>query len=252
MCLVVMAIGRHPDYPLILAANRDEFYARPAEGAHWWPDKPQVFGGRDLQAGGTWLAISRNGRFATVTNFQDVKPPSPDCLTRGALVTDFLDGELSPSDYLATIEQNRYAGFNLLVGTCDEVAYLSNRGNESRMLDAGLYGLSNALLDGPWHKVERTRDRLETLLEADDISETSLLQLMGDRELAPPDRVVRGHLDFERAHAISAPFIVTSDYGTRCTSVILADRKGGWRFLERRFDRAGRPVGDTQASSTAV
>jgi uncharacterized protein with NRDE domain len=250
MCLVVLAIHRHPDYPLILAANRDEFHARPAREAHWWQDRPHVFGGRDLQAGGTWLAISRNGRFATVTNYQDAKPSTPDSRSRGYLVTDFLDGDLAPRDYLATIEQGEYSGFNLIVGTPDDVGYLSNRGDGTRALGPGLYGLSNALLDGPWYKVERTRDRLETLLDAGDISETSLMRLMGDRERAPVERVVRGNLDFERAHAISAPFIVTPDYGTRCTSVILADKDGGWRFLERRFDASGGAIGEIQAAAS--
>jgi uncharacterized protein with NRDE domain len=245
-----MAIERHPDYPLILAANRDEFHARPARKAHWWPDRPLLFGGRDLQAGGTWLAISRNGRFATVTNFQDIKPPSPDCRSRGLLVTGFLDGDLAPRDYLATIEQDRYPGFNLIVGTPEEAAYLSNRGDGLRELGPGLYGLSNALLDGPWHKVERTRDRLDTMLDTGDISETSLMRLMSDRERAPIERVEKGHLDFERAHAISAPFIVTPDYGTRCTSVILGDNNGGWVFIERRFDASGRAVGDIRATTS--
>ena len=243
MCLVVMAIGQHPDFPLILAANRDEFHARPAEQAHWWPDSPNIFGGRDLQAGGTWLAISPGGRFATVTNYQDAKAPSPENRSRGFLVTDFLDSALSPREYLAGIEQDRYSGFNLIVGTRDQVGYLSNRGDRTRVLEPGLYGLSNALLDGPWHKVERTRERLESLLEAGDINAASLMQLMGDRERAPAERVVRGSLDFERAHAISAPFIVTPDYGTRCTSVILADSDGGWRFIERRFDASGKMIG---------
>lgn len=247
-----MAIGRHPDYPIILAANRDEFHARPAEEAHWWPDKPHIFGGRDLQAGGTWLAISRGGRFATVTNYQDVMPPSPTHRSRGFLVTEFLDSALAPRDYLATIEQDRYSGFNLIAGTADEVGYLSNREDGMRALGPGLYGLSNALLDGPWHKVERTRDRLETLLDTGDIGETSLMRLMGDRERAPAERVVTGHLDFERAHAISAPFIVTPEYGTRCTSVILVGRDAGWRFVERRFDASGRALGETRECSKTI
>lgn len=245
-----MALGQHPDYPLILAANRDEFHARPAKEAHWWPDKPGVFGGRDLEAGGTWLAISRNGRFATVTNYQDIKPPSPDCRSRGLLVTEFLDGDLAPRDYLATIEKNRYAGFNLIVGAPGDVGYLSNRDDGTRALGPGLYGLSNALLDGPWYKVERARERLESLLDAGDVSDAGLMRLMNDRERAPLERIEKGALDIERAHAISAPFIVTPDYGTRCTTLILADRNGSWRFIERRFDASGAAVGDTQATAS--
>ena len=162
MCLVVMAIGQHPDFPLILAANRDEFHARPAEQAHWWPDRPNIFGGRDLQAGGTWLAISPGGRFATVTNYQDAKAPSAENRSRGFLVTEFLGSALSPQEYLAGIEQDRYSGFNLIVGTRDQVGYLSNRGDGTRILEPGLYGLSNALLEEAVRPrdVERARESL--------------------------------------------------------------------------------------------
>ena len=116
MCLIVLSLAQHPDYPLILAANRDEFHARPTQAAGWWPDKPDMLGGRDLQAGGTWLAASRNGRFATVTNFGERRRPPPRGRTRGELVTGFLDGDLAPADYLDTIEGDAYAGFNLVVG----------------------------------------------------------------------------------------------------------------------------------------
>ena len=114
MCLVVMAIGRHPDFPLILAANRDEFHARPAREAHWWPDRPRIFGGRDMQAGGTWLAMSRNGRFATVTNYQDVKPPSPELRSRGFLVTGFLDGDLAPRPRRGELNSDQSWHLNVL------------------------------------------------------------------------------------------------------------------------------------------
>ena len=154
MCLIALALGQVPGYPLVVAANRDEFHARPTQDAHWWPDKPDVLGGRDLQAGGTWLALARTGRFATVTNFRDAQPPQPQHRSRGHLVTGFLDSELAPVEYLETIEEDAYSGFNLIVGTATEVAYLSNREDGMRTLGTGIYGLSNALLDGPWHKVE--------------------------------------------------------------------------------------------------
>ena len=248
MCLIVLSVGQHPDYPLILAANRDEFHARPTKEAHWWPDKPDVLGGRDLQAGGTWLALHRSGRFATVTNFQDAQPPSPGHHSRGFLVTGFLDGELAPGAYLAGIDQDNYAGFNLLAGDLRDVAYLSNREDGQRELAPGIYGLSNALLDGPWHKVESSKKKLATLIDDDDINETSLMRLMDDRERAPVSEVERGRLDFDTAHAITAPFIVLPDYGTRCTTVVLADKDGNLHFTERRFDPAGNVTGESRFS----
>jgi uncharacterized protein with NRDE domain len=246
MCLIALSIGQHSDYPLILAANRDEFHSRPTKEAHWWPDKPDVVGGRDLQAGGTWLALHKSGRFATVTNFRDAKPPEPGHRSRGHLVTGFLDSELSPAEYLATVEEDRYAGFNLIVGTRDEVAYVSNREEGTRNLAPGTYGLSNALLDGPWLKVERSKEELAAMVADATVNETKLMRLMNDRARAPVAEVERGHLDFESAHAVTAPFIVMPEYGTRCTTVVLADKDGNWRLTERRFDPAGRQTGESK------
>jgi uncharacterized protein with NRDE domain len=246
VCLIALSLGQHSQYPFILAANRDEFHARPTKEAHWWPDKPDILGGRDLQAGGTWLALHRDGRFATVTNFRDAQPPSPKHRSRGYLVTDFLDSELAPIDYLDSIDEAGYAGFNLIVGTATDVAYLSNREEGTRTLGPGTYGLSNALLDGPWHKVESTRKQLSSLVATSDINVTSLMRLMNDRSKAPVSEVEKGRLDFGTAHAITAPFIVMPDYGTRCTTIVLADNAGNWQFIERRFDNTGRRVGDAQ------
>jgi uncharacterized protein with NRDE domain len=248
VCLIVLGIGQHPDYPLILAANRDEFHARPTQEARWWPDKPDVLGGRDLQAGGTWLAVSRAGRFATVTNFRDAKPTDPSHRSRGHLVTEFLESALPPLDYVATIDEDEYAGFNLIVGTAGEFAYLSNREDGTRDLGPGVYGLSNALLDGPWHKVEASKARLAVLIDANEVDESALMQLMDDRDKGPVDEVERGRLDFGTAHAITAPFIVMPTYGTRCTSVLLVDRNDYWQFAERRYDPAGTIVGESRFS----
>jgi uncharacterized protein with NRDE domain len=248
MCLIALSLGQHPDFPLILAANRDEFHARPTKEAHWWPDNPDIVGGRDLQAGGTWLALHRSGRFATVTNFRDAQAPKAGHRSRGRLVTGFLEGDFTPAGYLDTIDGDRYAGFNLIVGTMDDVAYLSNREEGSRQLEPGNYGLSNALLDGPWHKVERSKKRLASMLASGAVNETSLMRLMDDRTRAPVADVEKGRHDFDTAHAITAPFIVMPGYGTRCTTVVLVDRDGNWRFTERRFDPAGRQTGESKFS----
>jgi uncharacterized protein with NRDE domain len=251
VCLIVLSFGQHVDYPLIIAANRDEFHARPTQNARWWPDKPDIVGGRDLQAGGTWLALQKRGRFATVTNFRDAQAPSPKHRSRGHLVTGFLEGNSSPRDYLEEIDENAYAGFNLIVGTASEVAYLSNREEGTRELSPGTYGLSNALLDGPWHKVESSRQKLAAMLDADSVNETSLIRLMNDRKKAPVADVETGRLDFTRAHAITAPFIVMPDYGTRCTTVVLADRNGNWHFTERRFSATGDTSGESRFTFAA-
>jgi uncharacterized protein with NRDE domain len=251
MCLVVLAVGQHPEYPLILAANRDEFHARPTQDAHWWPDKPDIVGGRDLQAGGTWLATHRSGRFATVTNFRDAMPTAPEHRSRGELVTGFLEGDLEPQKYLATIDEDAYAGFNLIVGTSTHVAYLSNREDGCRSLPPGIYGLSNALLDGAWDKVERSKRAFVRLLNDNAVNESTLMRLMNDRNKGPVEEVERGRLEFEVAHAITAPFIVTPRYGTRCTSIVVADKRGKWQFSERRFDATGSGTGRSRFSFQA-
>ena len=246
MCLVVLGWKLHPDYPLIVAGNRDEFHARPTESAHWWSDQPDIIGGRDLQAGGTWLALHRNGRFATVTNFRDADTPSKTFHSRGHLVTDFLTSTETPEDYLCNVDGSKYAGFNLLVSDGETLSWLSNRGDGVRNLAPGLYGLSNALLDSPWHKVVRAKHTFDKLLDEDRLNETELFRLLDDKQRAPASQIDSSRLPFESAHAISAPFIVLPDYGTRSSSVVLLDQQGGWLFHERRFDADGKARGDSR------
>ena len=246
MCLVVIAWRQSPSTPLVLAGNRDEFHSRPTQEAHWWPDTPDTVGGRDLQAGGTWLGLNRNGRFATVTNFRDAQKESGSLESRGRLITDFLHGDLAPVDYLASVEGSGYAGFNLLVGDQHSLAYLSNRGDSVRELEPGIYGLSNALLDSDWHKVRRAKSGMQQLFRDDNVNSTSLLRLLDDREKAPASTIQSERLDFNTAHAISAPFIVLPDYGTRSSSVVIRDGNGATQFIERRYDPAGNVSGNSE------
>lgn len=246
MCLVVIAWQQHEQYPLILAGNRDEFHARPTQDAHWWPDQPDILAGRDLQAGGTWLALHRNGRFATITNFRDAQHEPASFRSRGHLITEFVAGDESPVDYLESIDGERYAGFNLLAGDNESLAYSSNRDHGVRELGPGIYGLSNALLDSDWFKVHRAKSAMRQLLDNDTVNETELLRLLEDRERAPAASVISERLGFETAHAISAPFIVLPDYGTRSSSAILRDNMGRSRFLERRFNSSGIETGNSK------
>ena len=248
MCLVVLAFRVSDDIPVVLAANRDEFHARPTREAHWWPDGSDILAGRDLQAGGTWLGVHRSGRFATVTNYRDADAPPGSLTSRGRLVSDFLAGDRAPLDYLQSIDVDTFAGFNLLVGDTEGVGYLSNRGGGLRELPPGIYGLSNATLDTPWDKVERSKARLAGLLESNRVSESSLMDLLGDGERGPASEVRDDRLPFDVAHAITAPFIVTGDYGTRCSTVVTAEAAGCWHFLERRFGPRGAATGDSRYS----
>ena len=245
MCLLVIAIRQHEKLPLIVAGNRDEFHARPTQDARWWTDNPDVLGGRDLQAGGTWLAVHRNGRFATVTNYRDARKERAGLKSRGHLVTGFLESGAAPLDYLRSIDKEAYAGFNLLVAERDAAAYLSNRGAATRELPPGIYGLSNATLDEPWTKVTRSKSRLQALIEDDAVNDTSLLRMLDDRQKASSNEVQTNGLSFSMAHALTAPFIVLPEYGTRCSTVLTISDKGSARFAERRFDGQGRKTGES-------
>lgn len=250
MCLIVFAWQAHPEYRLVLAANRDEFHARPAAPLGWWPDEGNILGGRDLQAGGTWLAAARSGRFATVTNYREDLAPHPGVRSRGELVTHFLADSRSALGFAEALDGNDYAGFSLLAGELgdgDELAYVSNRGDPARALTPGLYGLSNASLNTPWPKVLRSKARLTSLLQ-DRVDADALLALLADREPGSSEDIadaIADDLPPEMARAIAAPFVVTPAYGTRCSTVLLVSASGEVAIHERRFDPAGAPVDES-------
>lgn len=253
MCLIVFAWKVHPRYRLILAANRDEFHRRPTREMHWWPDQPDMLAGRDLQAGGTWLAASRSGRFATVTNYRDQQDVQRRGLrSRGELVSQFVTGHMPATDFNTSIDGQRYAGFNLLTADGNDLSYVSNRGDTETRLESGVYGISNASLDTPWHKLLRTKRALSALIGDQKLNETELFRIMSDQQPAPVADVERNDLPFATARALTAPFILSSDYGTRCTTVLFWGNDGKASLAEKRFDPAGAVSGESRFSfSTA-
>lgn len=248
MCLIAFGWRAHPDYRLVLAANRDEFHRRPSQALHWWPDEPDLLAGRDLQAGGTWLAAHRSGRFATVTNYRDPPKFAKKRRSRGELVTSFVSGDADAESFSRSIVGEDYAGFSLLVADENEMFCVSNRGDEPVRLAPGIYGLSNASLDTPWSKVVRSRDALRSLAASDAINESALFRIMADRTLAPPADIEAGHLPFELARALTAAFIVSPEYGTRCSTALLWSNAGKIMLSERRFDASGQSSGQSQFS----
>jgi uncharacterized protein with NRDE domain len=246
MCLLVFAWRFHPKYRLILAANRDELYRRPTQEMHWWPDAPSVLAGRDLQAGGSWLGISRGGRLAAVTNYREELQKRPPGKSRGELVSGFVGGQESALRYCKDLKADAYSGFSLLANDEDTMCFMSNRGDATRILDPGVYGLSNAKLDTPWPKLVRCRTALAALIEHDAVNPNALLQLLADTRPAPASEIDNEHLPFDVARAVSAPFIMTETYGTRCTTVVLIDNDGRALVMERRFDDAGKKSGDSE------
>jgi len=246
MCLVVFAWQAHPKYRLILAGNRDESHRRPTQDAHWWPDDESMLAGRDLQAGGTWLAVSRSGRFATVTNFHEGQIGRTGGKSRGALVTNFVADSSSTQEYESSITHDEYAGFSLLLCDSESMSYLSNRDDLEAKLDPGVYGLSNASLDTPWSKVVRARAGLESLIDSDTVNETELLRLLADRTPAAVGDIEAEDLPFEIARTLTAPFIVAPDYGTRSSSTVLWGKDDVIEFCERRFDPSGKTTGESR------
>lgn len=244
MCLILFAYEHHPTHRLVLAANRDEFYGRPAEAMAYWPDAPQVLAGRDVQAGGTWFGVTRAGRVAAVTNVREPGRHRADAASRGALVADYLTGDAAPEAYLRDVmaRADRYNGFNLIVGDAAALWYASNRGAAPRALAPGLYGLSNHLLDTPWPKVRRGKAALAEALSSASLEPEPLFDVLADDTCAAdadlPDTGVP--LAWERR--LSAPFIRTEDYGTRASTVLLMARGGHVRVVERTF-AAGSPAG---------
>ena len=239
MCLITFAFNAHPDYRFILTANRDEFYARPTSVAGWWEDHPQVFGGRDLHAMGTWMGIHKNGRFAAVTNYRDIKNTKSSTKTRGNLPTDFLLSTDSPEVYASKVQKkgHEYDGFNLIVFD-EEMAYAGNYSEDSCQLGFGIYGLSNALLDTPWPKVKKAKSAFEHLIQKNFKLE-DLIEMIDDSETAVDESLPNTGLDYDREKAFSAMRIRTPDYGTCCTTAVRIDYEGNVEFMEKSY-----PVGD--------
>ena len=235
MCFLVFSYAQHPRYRLVLAANRDEFYDRPTAPAAFWDDAPDVLAGRDLKGGGTWMGITRTGRFAALTNYRDPASIRSDAPTRGALVANFLTGTASPRAYLEHLrpEAARYNGFNLLVADADNLLYFNNQTLEIQTLAPGLYGLSNHLLDTPWPKVMRGKARLADLVAPDEADVEALLALLADDDLAPDDRLPDTGVGTSWERVLSSIFIKSENYGTRSSSIVLVDYAGHVTFVER-------------------
>lgn len=230
----------HPQYRLVLAGNRDEFYARPAAPATWWPEHPSVVAGRDLRAGGTWMGAGARQRFCVITNVRDPEEHLPAAPSRGALVAGYLLGDSAPASYQRAVEQtrNQYNGFNLLVGDANTVQYVSTA-TEAQTLGPGLYGLSNAVLDTPWPKVTRAKDRLRTILDTGDALVPALFDVLQDDTPAPDEALPDTGVSQDWERALSSIFIATPRYGTRASTVLLLNRTGGGTLIEQTYATDG-------------
>jgi uncharacterized protein with NRDE domain len=248
MCLVLIGLHQHPDYSLVVAANRDEFYDRPTSPATFWSDHPHVLGGRDLKAGGTWMGIDRSGRFAAVTNYRQGTRETAAPRSRGHLVSDYLTTSADPERYLDEVERDAtlYNGFNLLVGDARRLFYYSNREGGRRTLGSGIYGLSNHLLDSPWPKVTASKNALGALLSGGSELIPDLLALLSDRRQAADESLPKTGVSLEWERLLSAAFITSPGYGTRSSTVLLVGRDGSVVLVERSFGPGGAPIGEVR------
>ncbi|GIV60965.1 MAG: hypothetical protein KatS3mg043_2054 [Rhodothermaceae bacterium] len=240
MCLIVFSYRQHPDYPFVFAGNRDEFLDRPATPMDFWAEAPDLLAGRDLRGGGTWLGLTRTGRFAAVTNYREPGRHNPAAPSRGHLPVRFLLGDDPPAAFLDALapEAGRYNGFNLLVGDGTSLHYFSNRDGRQE-LAPGLYGLSNHLLDTPWPKVVHARARLAALLEAGPPEPEALFELLADTTPAPDEALPETGVGREWERRLSSAFIRAPGYGTRATTVLLVDAEGVITVAERTFPHDG-------------
>jgi len=243
MCLILVAWRAHPDYPLVVAANRDEFQERAAAPAQWW-QSPPILAGRDLSAGGTWLGVARDGRFAALTNFRDPGRQLVDAPSRGSIVSATLKHPTPVAQHLQWLagQASRYNGFNLIFGDREQLAVFESVAGAGRVLTPGVYGLSNHLLDTPWPKVVNAKAALGTALTRLP-DETGLIELLRDERQADDARLPRTGVNIEWERLLSSAFIRADHYGTRCSTVVLIDRHGTVSFTEWTWNVLGELTG---------
>ncbi len=243
MCLIIFSFQTDTRFPLLVAANRDEYFSRPTAHADFWPEK-ELLAGRDLLAGGTWLGITRSGRFAAVTNIRDPSQTEQKARSRGELTRQFLLGPESPQQYCEALASNfdEYAGYNLLIGDRESLFYINNMQQTSKQLEPGIYGLSNGVLNDSWPKVEWGKQAMQGLLDSkNSVSTDKLIAMMNHREQAAdadlPDTGVSRKLE----RSLSSAFIQNPErrYGTLCSTAVIFHDSGEIRFSEQNYNEAG-------------
>lgn len=244
MCLILFAWKTHSQYPLVVASNRDEFYARPTTAIDYWEDYPNILAGRDLKAKGTWMGVTKQRRFAALTNYRDgLEETLSNAPSRGDLVGDYLKSDQSPEEYIRAVatKGRQYNGFNLIVGDGTGLWYYANRGNiEPKKLEAGIYGLSNALLDTSWFKLERGKFLFEEQLQSQNLHPRPFLDMLSDTERPPDEQLPQTNIPIEWERRLSSMFIQSENYGTRASTFVAIDQVGQTTVCERLYDKKGR------------
>lgn len=248
MCLIAFAWKPNAQNTLVLVSNRDEFYQRPSRPANFWPENKQILAGKDLLHQGTWLGITRQGKFAAITNFRG-KDPRLNLKSRGHLPLSFLNSTIAPEEFAEQLqkEASHYGGFNILLGDREQLVYYSNKsGQPPAALAPGIYGLSNHFLDTPWPKVNASKQALEALLQRrPDPNPEELLQLLQDKQQAPDELLPDTGVGVVVERMLSAQFIHSPAYGTRATTSLILDKQGRAFFAEQNHAGSGSATSPT-------
>ncbi|MBT4290944.1 MAG: NRDE family protein [Deltaproteobacteria bacterium] len=244
MCLILIAYQTHPKYPLILLANRDEFYSRPTAQASFWSEDPEILGGKDLQAGGTWMGINKSGNIAALTNYRSLDNKQY-AKSRGELVSNFIKNKDKPETYLNQMSKlgKEYAGYNLLIGHLGHLLVFSNINNQIHQLKPGFHGLSNRFLNSGWFKVKKGKQALAQLISEDKIERKLFLKVLQDRQAALDKDLPNTGFTKEQEKMLSPLFIESPAYGTRCSTIITIDYKQEVTFFELTYQRGIQPEG---------
>lgn len=237
MCLIFFALNCHTEYSLILAGNRDEFYNRPTEIAHFWNTNPELFAGRDLKGGGTWLGVQKKGRFAALTNIRDMASIKENAPSRGNVVVNALTSESTQEDFISRLDEKSesYNGFNLLTFENRKMLHYSNQSKIITEVEPGIHGISNADLDTPWPKVQTAKKSLTNIMDEDRIDKEAIFAMLQSEKRYPLEKLPDTGLPEEKEVAVSSAFIKMDDYGTRCSSLVLIDYNGNITFEERTY-----------------
>lgn len=239
MCLIVLSNKVHPQYKLVIAANRDEFYDRPSRPAAFWNEEglKDMIAGKDLKAGGTWFGVNKNGNWAAITNYRNPNEMKIKAPSRGEIVRDFLADDIPPADFLSQLQKqaSEYNGFNLLIGNSERIYNYNNINNSIIEVENGIHGLSNAFLNSNWPKTIRAKNKLSTIMESGNLDKESLFMLLKDEKQAPENKLPKTGLSRELEKMASPIFIKSENYGTRCSTILLIGYDNHYEFIERSY-----------------
>lgn len=248
MCLIIFALNQHPKYKLIVAANRDEFFSRPTLEADYWEEGNSILGGRDVQSGGTWFGMNKNGRFIAITNYRDPKNEKKDAKSRGGLSKNFLLQNQKVSAFLADVskDKQKYNGFNLLLSddNFESLYHYSNITDKSKNIDDGIHGLSNHLLDSPWPKIQKGTKCLTNILQSDSIQSAEIVDMLRNETEAPDNLLPKTGISFDLEKKLSPVFISMKGYGTRCSTVVMVDKSNELSFLEVSYNEQNQVISE--------